>query len=228
MSYDTTEAARLISWSNKQAGIAPLTEAELIRWIDDGVGLLEWADIWEEDGEVTKYIDFPTLISLRMICLLHSAGVSIEAINRVSHDLRQEFGTEKPFASKIVWSTHHDDEPNTVNESKVRDLMGQKEGWKYGYWWFKEIKLQKITKVNLQYGEDGIASAWMPLEGIRLDPRFVSGSPCLAGTRIPTWVFPGMVGGGDSKEEIADDYDIADEQVEIALDWERQLADAGT
>ena len=59
MAYDTWEAARLVSWSNKQAGMGPLTEAELTQWIDDGVGLLEWADVLEEDGEVTKYIDFP-------------------------------------------------------------------------------------------------------------------------------------------------------------------------
>ena len=38
MSYDTYEAARLLSWSNKQAGLPPLTEAELTEWIDAGVG----------------------------------------------------------------------------------------------------------------------------------------------------------------------------------------------
>ena len=79
----------------------------------------------------------------------------------------------------------------------------------------------------MEYGKDGVACAWLPAEDIKVDPRFVSGSPCLAGTRIPTWIFPGMVRGGDSIAEIADDYGIATERVEKALAWERQLASVG-
>ncbi len=99
MAYDTEDAARLISWANKQAGIKPLTEAELIQWIDDGVGLLEWADTWEEDGEIQRYIDFPTLISLRLICLLQSFGVSLDDIAEAAPRLRQELGVDWPLAS---------------------------------------------------------------------------------------------------------------------------------
>ena len=103
MAYDTEDAARLISWANKQAGIKPLTEAELIQWIDDGVGLLEWADTWEEDGEIQRYIDFPTLISLRLICLLQSFGVSLDDIGEAAPRLRQELGVDWPLASKSLW-----------------------------------------------------------------------------------------------------------------------------
>ena len=111
MAYDTSEAARLISWSNKQAGIPPLTEAELIEWIDDGVALLEWEDVWEEDGKEVKYIDFPTLISLRLICLLHfdmpgSKGIPLQDLTAVALKLRQESHIEWPFTKRRIWNLY--------------------------------------------------------------------------------------------------------------------------
>ena len=214
MSYDAQEAARLISWSNRQAGIGPLTEAELTQWIDDGVGLLEWEDVWEEDGVVEKYIDFHTLISLRMICLLSSQVVPLKIITEAMPQLREGLSVKCPYASKSLW-----------NLTEVPDSLARKE----------EVRIiingiflcsEEITPHKLEFGADGMACAWIPIAGIRIDPLFVSGSPCLAGTRIPTWVFPGMHEGGDSIKELAEDYCITVERVEQAMEWERQLASA--
>ena len=230
MSYGTEEAARLISWSNKQAGIQPLTEAELSEWIDDRVGLLEWEDVWEEDGEVQRYIDFPTLISLRMICLLHfespdSKGVPLDDITEATAWLGEELGVHWPFASKEMWNPY---KTISMIGDKIRKTGNRKAEWKVIY---NYLNLQRSGRLDirsdLEFGEDGIACAWLPADDIKIDPRFVTGSPCLAGTRIPTWIFPGMVRGGDSIAEIADDYGIAIERVEKALAWERQLASAG-
>ena len=232
MSYDTLEAARLISWSNKQAGVGPLSEAELTKWIDDGVGLLEWEDVWDDEGEETKCIDFPTLISLRLICLLHldTPCPRREWLNETkatTQKLRQELGVKWPFASKRIWDLHDNHTPVTAEDLQVDDFKSAKEHWRHMYWQLWAGRHPRSTEVNLIYGEDGVACAWLPAEDIKIDPRFVSGSPCLAGTRIPTWVFPGMHASGDSIEELADDYGITKERVELALEWERQLAIAG-
>ena len=231
MSYDTWEAARLVSWSNKQAGIGPLKEAELIRWIDAGVGGLEWEDVWEEDGKIEKYIDFPTLISLRLICLLHfdspdfpqaySNRVALEDITATMPKLRRELGLKSPFASKSLWNMHDKDTAVSVGESKgtetewqriYRKLCGGRRHWR--------------IEAGLEYGEDGIACAWFPAEDIKIDPRFVSGSPCLARTRIPTGIIFGMVKAGDTVEELAEDYDVPKGRINNAVKWENQLADA--
>ena len=231
VSYDTEEAARLISWSNKQFGIKLLTEAELIQWIDGGVGLLEWADVGEEDGEIQKHIDFPTLISLRMICRLHFEtpdfkGVPLKDITTVTPRLRKELGIHWPFASKEMWNPY---KTISMISDKIRETRNVKAEWESTY---NFLDLQRYGRLDiytdLEFGVNEIACAWLPAEDIKIDPRFVSGSPCLAGTRIPTWIFPGMVKGGDSIAEIADDYGIATERVENALAWERQLATVGT
>ena len=224
MSYDTREAARLISWSNKQASIGPLSEADLTKWIDDGVGLLEWAYTYVEDGEEIKCIDFLTLISLRLICLLRSSGASIEDLNRITVRLRRELGVEWPFASKTVWNLHDKPLPASASKSEGGDFKYQLADWKGDYWNLWGNPRLPNTEALLYFGEDGVASAWLPAEDIKIDPRFVSGSPCLAGTRIPTGVIAGMVRGGDSVEELADAYDISQKRVEKALEWERKLA----
>lgn len=216
MAYDTWEAARLISWSNKQAGIPPLTEAELIRWIDDGVGLLEWAYFWEEDGELQTYIDFPTLVSLRLICLLRFQKVPLEAVTKATSQLREDLSVKYPYASKPLWTflehspSVNNDEVNLIIERLIQFAL-----------------IVGLDPSGLEFGADGVASAWLPAEDIKIDPRFVSGSPCVAGTRIPTGVLFGMVEAGDSEAELADWYELPEERIKNAVKWENQLAAVG-
>lgn len=221
MSYDTWEAARLISWSNKQAGIGPLKEEELTEWINSGVGGLEWEDVWEEDGKVEKYINFPTLISLRLICLLHSNDVSLEDINKVALLSKQELDLDWPFASRSLWDWPLQDTQTNVTTIDS-DVM------------HRIVVIMMTFPVlpcdlagALEFDEGEIACAWRPVKGIVIDPRVVSGSPCVAGTRTPTGVFPGMLEGGDTVKALAKGYRLTEEQVQNALEWEKQLDVAG-
>ena len=220
MSYDTQEAARLISWSNKQAGIAPLSEAQLIEWIDGGVGGLEWEDVWDDEGEDTKYIDFPTLISLRMICLLRSQGTSLEEMKEAAVQLKEQLGVDRPFATEHLWSYYNN---QSLAYLEIEQVV--RRDWERIYsTFFRDHEVRKRVDANLEYGKDGVAYAWSPVKDVVIDARVVSGSPCILGTRTPTWVFPGMLEGGDSIEILASGYRLSKEQVWNALKWEEQLA----
>ena len=228
MAYDTYEAARLISWSNKQAGIEPLSEAELAEWIDAGVGGLDWAFTYKDDREEIRYIDFPALISLRLICLLHfespdSKGAPLKDITDATARLREELGVHWPFASREMWNPYR---TISMTSDKVRGTGNIKAEWEAIYNCF-DLQRHGRLDINsdLEFGEDGIACAWLPAGDIKIDPRFVSGSPCLAGTRIPTGIIIGMVQAGDSIAELAEDYDVAEERINNAVKWENQLAD---
>ena len=229
MAYDTYEAARLISWSNKQAGLEPLSEAELIEWINAGVGGLDWAFIHKDNREEIWYIDFPTLISLRLICLLHfespdSKGVPLKDITQATPRLREELGVHWPFAGKEMWNPY---KPISMIADKIRKTRHFKAERKTIYNLFDLQRRGRLdTNIGLEFGVDGMASAWFPANDIKIDPNFVSGSPCLAGTRIPTGIIIGMVKAGDSVEELAEDYEVAEERISNAVKLEKQLADA--
>ena len=220
MAYDTWEAARLISWSNKQAGIGPLTEAELIEWIEHGVGELEWAYTLEEDGEETKYIDFPTLISLRLICLLRFQGAMLETFAEVAPRLREDLGVDWPYATEHFWSSYTRQSP-TYSKSKQ---AGQRAKWERNYSKFSiDRNLRLRIDANLEYGKDGVASTWLPFKDVAIDPQVVSGAPCVVGTRTPTWALTGISKDEVRIRELAKGYRLSEEQVRNALDWERQL-----
>ena len=223
MSYDTKEAARLISWSNKQAGIGPLSEAELIEWIDYGVGGLEWEDVWEEDGEIEKLIDFPTLISLRLICLLRSQGASLEEIKEAAVQLKEQLRVDSPFATEHLWSSYNSQSPTYP---EIRQI-GRKD-WERNYSkFFRDRRLRLRIDANLEYGQNGVAYAWNPVKDVVIDGRVVSGSPCVKGTRTPTWVLTGTSKDEGKIKELAKGYRLTEEQVQNALDWETQLGAAG-
>ena len=213
MGYNATEAARLVSWANKQSGGEGISKERLENWIDAGVALLSWDDVWE--GE--KFIDFPTLISLWLICRLHSHGVPLESITDAVPQLRQGLGVKWPFASKAMWNL-----PETLtlfDRTEAIDIVVK--GlliWRLSQGW---------VPPGLEFDEDGTVSAWLPVPDVVIDPSVVSGSPCVIGTRTPTWIFPGMLENGDSVEELADGYRLAKERVLNAVEWERQLAVAG-
>ncbi len=54
---------------------------------------------------------------------------------------------------------------------------------------------------------------------ITCDPRRQFGRPCVEGTRIPADAVAGCVFGGDSVDEVADDYGIARIQVLWCCAW---------
>ena len=215
MSYDTAEAARLISWSNQQKGIEPLTEAELAEWIGNRLGKLKWADVLEEDGRVTRHIDFPTLTSIRLICLLRSSGVTLKDIDEAAPLLRKQLGVEWPYASRVLWNSPEPQVRPGNNEAVGTVIKGLL------------LCSPKLAPHGLEFGADGVASAWLPAKGVVIDPHVVSGSPCVAGTRTPTWAFAGPLTDGDNIEELANAYRLSKEQIRNALDWERQIDAAG-
>ena len=208
MGYNATEAARLVSWAGGQSGLERLSGEQLRDWVDSGVGLLTWGDIWE--GE--KYIDFPTLISLRLIFRLHSHGVPLEAITEAAPRLRRELGVEWPFASKRMWD--YDVQVVDPEESEALEHIA------------KGLVLcsEKLTLSGLEFDEDGVACAWRPVRDVVIYPDVVTGSPCIAGTRVPTRAMWDMASGGDSIETLVYHYHLSEDRVRSAIEWEDQLA----
>ena len=65
---------------------------------------------------------------------------------------------------------------------------------------------------------------WEPTPGIVIDPEMQSGSPCIKGTRTPTYVLYGGYVHGDSVEALEAWYELEEDQVRTALGWGERLA----
>ena len=215
--YKIREAARLVTWADGRALNKQLSKQQAQDWVDSGADLLRWADI--PGGK--KRISFRDLISLRLIFRLHSHGVSPEVITEDASRLRRILGVEYPYASKVLW------EPSFTVFGKLIPKAGSS---KYSEkdW---EVIYQRLWRVRssnshhgLEFDEDGEACVWHPDIWVRIEPGMVSGRPCVARTRIPTWIIGGMAEAGDTVEEIADCYDLDEERVRNAVEWEKQLA----
>ena len=215
--YKIREAARLVTWADGASVGKQLSKRQLQDWVDKGVGLLRWADI--SSGK--KRVTFRALISLRLIFRLYCQGAPLEVITEDTPRLKRVLEVEWPFASKALWS------PNDPGFGKLVPSQSASSRSK-GAWEAIYQRLQYVRSSNFHHGlefdEDGIACAWQPATWVRLEPGMVSGRPCIARTRVPTWIVKDMWEAGDSVEEIAYWYDLAKDRVENAVEWERQLA----
>ena len=194
MSYEASKAARLISWSNEKSGAERLSEKQLRDWVDAGVASLEW-DIWE--GE--KYTDFRHDFPAADFPALRSGSV------------RRRHQRIRPLAQ--------------VGRGVAFRQQGLVEFFSISYF----LKILSLCSLNnspldLEFDSEGLACIWRPFKDVVIHPGVVSGSPCVIGTRTPTWIFPGMLKRGDSVEDLASGYRLTKERVLNALEWERQLA----
>ena len=54
-------------------------------------------------------------------------------------------------------------------------------------------------------------------EGISIDPAVCHGKPVIKGTRVLVSTILGALAGGDSRDMIAEDYDVTMEQISAAV-----------
>lgn len=62
-------------------------------------------------------------------------------------------------------------------------------------------------------------------EGMSIDPAVCHVKPVIQGTRVLVSTILGALAGGDSREMVADDYEITQEQISAALQFASEMAD---
>lgn len=62
-------------------------------------------------------------------------------------------------------------------------------------------------------------------QGISIDPAVCHGKPVIQGTRVLVSTILGALAGGDTREMVAEDYEIALEQISAALQFASEMTD---
>jgi uncharacterized protein (DUF433 family) len=177
------------------------------------------------DGSVA--LSFVELMELRVVKALIDEGVSLQAVRVVARVASEYFETDHPLASQRLYT-----DGSTVfaellgDEREVPDLV--------------ELSRKRVNQViagrifqpflvEIDFNpETALAERWWPLGRripIVLDPEIAFGAPVIAGTAVRTSTLARMA-GEESVAEAAYAYDLEQEQVRSAVEFEHQLAAA--
>ena len=185
---------------------------KIIKWLRKGI--VEYYDSETSTSDIR--ISFNAMISLRIISLLRERKISFADIQNSEKWLKEATGHTHPFATKEIWENQKNIFVNLNNKLIVSN--------KYGQSVFKEIfeeSLESIT--DLEFDANGSAALWKPYPHIMIRPNIQFGNPCIENTRIPTNSIYGMINGGDTYDDIADSYNISNELIKAAYEWEELL-----
>ena len=194
-----------------------LSPQQISGWAKKGFARIEIDEVFSRN----RFIRFPDLITLRMVAILRSQGISLKKTT-IAHDfLTKALRTSHPFVDRALWV----DDAEFAEDiyAKVDHLLVTAS--RYGQHPFTELLTGKIVDVaNMTFDDERFAVSWAPHADVVLDPDVHAGASCLKGTRISTGVIFGMYIAGETIGAIADWYEIEDAQVETAIGWEERLA----
>ena len=168
-----------------------------------------------------RFVRFLDLITLRMVAILRSHGISLVKVTLAHNFLTDALSTSYPFVNRALWVDDTDVSEDVYAE--VDHLLVTAS--RHGQIPFSELLATKIVRVaKMTYDDQGDAATWHPHDGVTIDPRIHSGAPCLDGTRISTGLLYNMHISGEPTDGIADWYELDLNQVESAIQWEERLA----
>lgn len=167
-------------------------------------------------------ITFEDLVSMRVIALLRALGVTWHKIRRAEQWMRQHTKYRRPFAVHRIWTETVDVfaefPPSFIAASRQGQLA------------FAELIGQYLQPVeDMTFRRDNgvsVAETWAPHVDVLMNPAIQFGEPCIYGTRIPTRTLWRMWKGNDSVAYLSRSFELTQDQVEHALEWEDRLTAA--
>ena len=198
--------------------IYPINSRNLINWIRVGLASPELRDVRGHD----LLLSFEDLISMRVISILRSIGVSWGKIHKAEVWLREKTGYPRPFAIERVWTETEDVFAEFHDTFVVASRYGQLS--------FPHLLGQYLYPVEdllfKPVDSLSVADSWKPHEDILINPRIQFGEPCIKGTRIRTRIIKEYIDGGDKIPYLMRVFELTEQQIDHALEWENRLRTA--
>lgn len=171
--------------------------------------------------DLTRAVNFYTLIEIYIFYRLHEAGVKPKKILEAHEVLSEQFGTNYPFATKDIISQ--------IKTDGQQVLFLQKDGNILTLDSTRQFKLEYIKEFfkNLDFDSGSLASKFWPLgrdRNIVCDPHHQFGHPVVAGTNISVEALSQMNKAGEPIGFIADLYGISENQIFDAIEFCKKAA----
>ena len=198
--------------------------AKVNRWInsfwDDRFGSkYGYTYTWSVD--LTKAVNFPTLIELFTFYQLSLAGVSTRELIRAHEILSKDHNTSYPFATKSILEGLRTDGKKVLFEQKDNSI--------YSVDSKKQFKLQFVKDFfkNLDFDSDLLAIRYWPAgkdKSIVCDPHHQFGQPVIEGTNIQSETLFRLYQANEPVEFIAQLYELPIVIVENAIEFHKSAA----
>jgi len=211
--YPVKDAARLLDHPNNRK-----IRAWLAGWKNND-------PIIDRDFGDTDTVSFLDLMELRFVDFFRSHGVSMQTLRRASERLRQEWQTSHPFALK---NAEYLTDRRSVfaqvakeNGDKVtyNAATGQHEMWE---------TLEGVISRGVVFDpKTALAEQWRPradFEDVIIDPKVAFGKPVVMKTQVPTIALYRLWRAERSFSAVADWFQLEDQQVRSAVEFELALA----
>jgi uncharacterized protein (DUF433 family) len=174
---------------------------------------------WSVD--LTKAVNFPTLIELFTFYQLSAAGVSTHELIKAHEILANDHNTSYPFATKNIL------EGLRTDGKKI--LFEQRDGSIYSVDYARQFKLQFVKDFfkNLDFDSDLLAVRYWPVgkdKSIVCDPHHQFGQPVIEGTNILSETLFKMYQANEPVEFIAQLYELSINMVENAIEFHKNAA----
>lgn len=170
----------------------------------------------KESGAALSYLQ---LIEVAVVASFRKSGVSLKKIKAAREYLAKQLEAEFPFASyrfktdgKELWMDYAQFEAKAGDKTLLAASRGGQLAW-------TDI-IGRLHEFDYE-SDEGLAIRWHVAgrdESVVIDPRIQFGAPSVEG--VATWAFRGRWEAGETLDDIADDFGVANLDVLAALSFE--------
>lgn len=197
---------------------------KVLRWINsfwnDKFGK-EYGNKYSWNIDLTKAVNFYTMIELYTFYQLNLSGVYTGEILKAHEILSKQYKTPYPFATKFIL--------DNIKSDGKKILFEQNDGSIYTVDATKQFNLSFIKEFykNLDFDGNALAKRFWPLgkdKSIVCDPHHKFGQPVIDGTNIQAEVIYKMYLGNEPVSFIAKLYEITSSKVKDAITFCKHAA----
>ena len=202
------------------AKILRIPVSKIWRWVGTGREDSCVIDGWSLDG--TRGLNFLALVELFIVEKLRDLDVPMQRIRLAREVLANRFDTLFPFALRGLLS----DGRSILIQLEGQDRVSALRLDGSDQMAFAHIVLEFCKRIDFDPDTE-LADVYWPLgreRAIVVDPHHAFGQPRVKGTNIPTETIVSMISAGDTLATVASVYNLEQEEVRDAVEFERQLA----
>ncbi|MDK2767125.1 MAG: DUF433 domain-containing protein [Sphingomonas sp.] len=182
--------------------------------------------IVDRDFKDTRTISFLDLMEMRFIEAFRSQGVSMQTLRAAADRARREWDQPHPFAlSRAKYLTDRRSVFAQVAEQKGDRVTWDLASGQHEMWDVIEATIAKGVEFD---PSSELARRWFPMPAefpmVGVDPAVAFGKPALAEERIPTSAIYRMWKAEGSIARVADAFEIDEDAVRAAVEFEIQTA----